>query len=333
MLDSIQDEFSQFSSVFVWIFLPAFVASFIQRIFYFIFLGTRRPEKGSDSYQRHYTLIFTGIILIYLVGEFSDSLHRMPSNYYQVMQVPRAEFSHKSLKLAFKKMSLKYHPDKSGGSEEAEDTFMRIRKAYETLNEPEKRNLYERFGNAAFDCSYCKTMGEFVNNALIQKVVYYAVMFSFLMTYHLISRDFNSLFWRLCWLSAMLSVEAGILTGRDTNEWLFPSRPGFEKIILLHKLFLSLSMAMNQLAPFWFPSKTSQTLEQTVKNLEKVAAVKYHELDNLMHLTCEPFIQNDSDRNVFQRKVDRLTLELQLLQDNEYRRACDEAKRKAKKLT
>lgn len=67
-------------------------------------------------------------------------------DYYRILGVPRnAEPA--AIKKAFKKLSLKYHPDKNTDNpKEAEQMFMKIANAYDTLSDPEKRKVYDQFG-------------------------------------------------------------------------------------------------------------------------------------------------------------------------------------------
>eukprot|EP00927_Polykrikos_kofoidii_P048903 TRINITY_DN43072_c0_g1_i1.p1 TRINITY_DN43072_c0_g1~~TRINITY_DN43072_c0_g1_i1.p1 ORF type:complete len:1036 (-),score=219.78 TRINITY_DN43072_c0_g1_i1:105-3212(-) len=60
-------------------------------------------------------------------------------NHYTVLGVP-TDATEKQLKRAYRTMSLKFHPDKEGGSTRA---FQRVASAYETLSDPEKRQLYD----------------------------------------------------------------------------------------------------------------------------------------------------------------------------------------------
>jgi len=70
----------------------------------------------------------------------------MGDDYYKVLGVGR-QASDQEIKTAYRKLALKYHPDKNpGDTEAARATFNKISEAYETLRDTEKRNMYDRFG-------------------------------------------------------------------------------------------------------------------------------------------------------------------------------------------
>lgn len=73
-------------------------------------------------------------------------------DYYEVLGVER-NASESDIKKAYRKMALKYHPDKNPDNEEAEDKFKEAAEAYEVLSNNEKRQRYDQFGHAGVDGS------------------------------------------------------------------------------------------------------------------------------------------------------------------------------------
>jgi chaperone protein DnaJ len=70
----------------------------------------------------------------------------MGKDYYRLLGVDKS-VNEKDLKKAYKKLAMKYHPDRNkDNKEEAEAKFKEISKAYEALSNPEKRRLYDQFG-------------------------------------------------------------------------------------------------------------------------------------------------------------------------------------------
>ncbi|MEM1059580.1 MAG: molecular chaperone DnaJ [Verrucomicrobiota bacterium] len=70
-------------------------------------------------------------------------------DYYEVLEVDRGADG-TTIKKAYRKMAVKYHPDKNQGDAEAEARFKEIGEAYEVLSDGEKRAAYDRFGHSAF---------------------------------------------------------------------------------------------------------------------------------------------------------------------------------------
>jgi DnaJ-class molecular chaperone len=71
-------------------------------------------------------------------------------DYYEVLGVAKSA-PKDEIKKAYRKLALKWHPDKNKSSKEASDKFKEINEAYEVLSKPEKREKYDQFGHAAFD--------------------------------------------------------------------------------------------------------------------------------------------------------------------------------------
>ena len=70
-----------------------------------------------------------------------------PRDYYEVLQVERTA-SQGEIATAYRKLAIKYHPDKNPGDEEAIGRFKEAADAFDVLNDPEKRSRYDQFGHA-----------------------------------------------------------------------------------------------------------------------------------------------------------------------------------------
>ena len=68
-------------------------------------------------------------------------------SYYEVLEVSR-DCSGAELKKAYRKLAMKYHPDRNPDDKEAEDKFKEVNEAYQVLSDDEKRAIYDRYGKA-----------------------------------------------------------------------------------------------------------------------------------------------------------------------------------------
>ncbi len=70
-------------------------------------------------------------------------------DYYELLEVERTA-DDATIKSSYRKLAMKYHPDKNAGCKENEDRFKAVSQAYDCLKDPQKRAAYDRFGHAAF---------------------------------------------------------------------------------------------------------------------------------------------------------------------------------------
>ncbi len=71
-------------------------------------------------------------------------------DYYEILGVNR-DVDAEEIQKAYRKLAVKYHPDKNPGDHSAEEKFKELGEAYEALSDPQKRAAYDQYGHAAFD--------------------------------------------------------------------------------------------------------------------------------------------------------------------------------------
>ena len=70
-------------------------------------------------------------------------------DYYELLECSR-DADAGTIKSSYRKLAMKYHPDRNGGCQESEAKFKAVSEAYEVLKDPQKRAAYDRMGHAAF---------------------------------------------------------------------------------------------------------------------------------------------------------------------------------------
>ena len=81
-------------------------------------------------------------------------------DYYNVLGVER-NASQDDIKRAYRKLALKYHPDKNQGNKQAEEKFKIAAEAYEVISDPAKRQRYDQFGHEGLRGGDARGFGNF----------------------------------------------------------------------------------------------------------------------------------------------------------------------------
>ena len=85
-------------------------------------------------------------------------------DYYEVLGVSKGA-SERDIKKAYKRLAMKYHPDRTQGDKEKEEQFKEVKEAYEVLNDDQKRAAYDQYGHAAFEQGGMGSSGGFGGGA------------------------------------------------------------------------------------------------------------------------------------------------------------------------
>ena len=71
-------------------------------------------------------------------------------DYYEILDVAR-NASDDEIKKAYRKLAMKYHPDRNQDNPSAEEKFKEVKEAYEMLSDSQKRAAYDQYGHAGVD--------------------------------------------------------------------------------------------------------------------------------------------------------------------------------------
>lgn len=182
-------------------------------------------------------------------------------NHYSLLNVNRGS-SPLDIKRAYKKLSLKLHPDKNPDDPDASTKFDRVKKAYDVLMDMEFREVYNKFGQDGINSN--KRFDE--TQFFIELAVFYVTWGIMAYVLTLGKRSALGRQWTFTGLIVMLVVEISLMTSRGDPfpSWFFPQNTEYEAVWLLHTLFPALMNGCRSIGGYLYVDLDAQTRQLLV---------------------------------------------------------------------
>ena len=112
---------------------------------------SRRRRRPCPSLHLCLVLYYSIMTMVMIMGS-SSSVMVMAQDYYKYLGLSK-KASDKDIKKAYRKLALKYHPDKvaEDEKEKAEEKFVKVSEAYSILGDKEKRKVYDQYGKQGIE--------------------------------------------------------------------------------------------------------------------------------------------------------------------------------------
>ena len=208
------------------------------------------PRANQNNKRRGILYAILFLLATALITAYSSTA-ASPQNYYSVLNVPTTA-STADIKRAYKVAAIRLHPDKNPSSATAANDFARLQAAYEILERPETRSVYDRWGEEAAIRSIREpSTASYTNQRVMDTVLFYVIWLA--LTYILcLSRD-STQGRNVAWI---LLVGSGVLEYQMLYGSLNPLTSVFpyvmivDKVNFIHALYPSLMNACRLLSQF-----------------------------------------------------------------------------------
>jgi hypothetical protein len=291
-----------------WFFIPNWITSLIHRAYY---KAQRRPYNTNSPFVlRQRRNIYVAVIVAYLVYSVYQayaSVSNDPdpleggSGIYSLLGVsPNVDA--KTLKAVFRRLTVKYHPDKVGSgssSQAAEELWIRLKTGYDIVSNPVLRYGYDRFGGTLV--KWLRDGGDDVSKAglaTIKEIVYKGVRNSLVYyTLSMMGAEAMAFFkvatvgrmWKSYIMISGLIAELWIMTrSSQQGDVLFLGLLPFQVIKVIRKLSIVILIGINQLGPQFQGS--TQTLEAEMDHLLTLVDRVSKEVEQSVVIERAPFL-------------------------------------------
>ena len=340
---------STITNMVLWMFVPAAVTNFLLKQYYYFKYAKNSPsipKPNSSKHKNNYKICYTLVIGIYFLYSLGQSLYSLEESYYSKIGVNRgcskSEFKKKS-----RQLMLIHHPDKFSGNT---NTYHRLKKMSEALENPNLCNIYEKFGESGIDhVLQVSSKKNYANNGEIRKDYIFATIIEWTTFYigsaavlFLLSftkKSDSGRYWRFVSLMALAAYESYLYFNDFTTlesihsttrfdlkypltlmSFLLSRFTIYQRIQILRQFFVYSGLAMSQLGPLWFPLKPNlfkdkKLLIQEIENIQKGPASEiFEESKYIFNTAFEPFEDNEEMKSLLKRKMGQVIVDLKVLE-------------------
>lgn len=278
--------------------------------------------------------------LLYTLYEADWNIRRA-GDFYQDLAVPHSA-TDRDIKSRFRRLAAVHHPDKvTGATSEAEDYFVHLKLAQDTLLNPAKRFAYERFGPDVVRWQRCSSIRDYILQGLQSVLPYYAIAAVAMYGFGLLGYLEWGKYWRWLIMLSLFIFELHAISRpyfppvaeKLINPILtsFTSHPPylpFQLIALARQFSVTLYLAFSQIGPLLQPiNSTPQSnnpelaLKQQLDRLEATAKAADMEATRLMSMEMSPFLGDAAGLRDVKNKVKSWLVQNTIRSDPEVRDA------------
>lgn len=220
------------------------------------------------------------------------------NNAYNLLGVP-IDVDESGLNSRFRRLTIKYHPDKAGPSmdrEQANDFYVHLKQARDIILDPAKRFAYDRFGPDIFaQCPACLTIKDYTDSGLLTASTTYGVVFIVLVGANALGFLTEGSYWRYLGLLAVATFEARTAMRPDHPAFLSaylnpllastnirPPYVPFQLMAIIKKASISLAQFLALLVPLYRVDPT-----QPAASTADTEDARHQQLDRLTGFVTE----------------------------------------------
>ncbi|KAF2260593.1 hypothetical protein CC78DRAFT_584652 [Lojkania enalia] len=334
---------------FVWQFLIP-LARWIQSILYSIFIraGDPKPQPGTPRFVRHRRQLLMLIYAAYFLFTLYEVDHGLQkrSNAYNDLGVP-ITVDENGLASRFRKLTVRFHPDKVGPNvdrEQANDYYVHLKHARDTILDPAKRFAYDRFGpDILSQCSQCVTIHDYTMHALLVVLVTYGGLLAFLFGANALGFLKDGAYWRYLALLAVATYEVRTALRNDHPSFLArfvnplavstslrPEYLPFQATIVIRKATFSLAQFLGMLVSLWRddpkkPTRAANDSEEArhkqVDRLQGIVRDSAADASRLLDLETTPYQGNERAKGDLRSALKKYMVQNVVHQERDVRNA------------